>query len=146
MKPALDHKTLENRLLREFAASPNKDLSNCMGALLPSSMIQPFLEKSGIDGTLKVHSVSKETRKKLCDALKDLVIPITGTRPLAEAIVTSGGVKVSEVDPRSMESKLVSGLFFAGELLDVDAYTGGYNLQIAYATGRLAGVSAQVGV
>ena len=141
MKPALDRKTLENRLLREFAASPNKDLANCMGALLPSSMISPFLEKSGIDGTLKVHSVSKEIRGRLCDALKDLIIPITGTRPIAEAIVTSGGVKVSEVDPRSMESKLVSGLFFAGELLDVDAYTGGYNLQIAYATGRLAGVS-----
>lgn len=146
MKPALDHKTLENRLLREFGAATNKDLQNCMGALLPSSMIPHFLAKAGIDGTQKVHSVTKETRKKLCDALKDIVIPITGTRPLAEAIVTSGGVKVTEVDPRSMESKLVSGLFFAGEVLDVDAYTGGYNLQIAYATGRLAGGSVQVGV
>ena len=141
MKPVLDHKTLENRLLREFAAASNKDLSNCMGALLPSSMIPHFLAKAGIDGTLKVHSVTKELRKKLCDTLKDITVTITGTRPIEEAIVTSGGVKVTEIDPRSMESKLVSGLFFAGEVLDVDAYTGGYNLQIAYATGRLAGVS-----
>jgi predicted Rossmann fold flavoprotein len=142
MKPALDHKTLENRLLREFAAASNKDLSNCMGALLPSSMIPHFLAKAGIDGTLKVHSVTKEIRKKLCDNLKNIAVTITGTRPIEEAIVTSGGVKVTEIDPRSMESKLVSGLFFAGEVLDVDAYTGGYNLQIAYATGRLAGVTA----
>ena len=142
MKPALDEKTLSDRLLREFASAVNKDLRNCMNSLLPAGMIQPFLDKQKIDGAQKIHSVTKETRSALIKALKCISIPITGTRPIQEAIVTGGGIKVTEVNPRTMESKLVQGLFFAGEVLDVDAYTGGYNLQIAFSTGRLAGVSA----
>ena len=142
MKPALEEKTLSDRLLREFASASNKDLRNCMNSLLPAGMIQPFLDKQKIDGAQKIHSVTKETRNALIRALKCISIPITGTRPIEEAIVTGGGIKVTEVNPRTMESKLVQGLFFAGEVLDVDAYTGGYNLQIAFSTGRLAGVSA----
>ncbi len=139
MKPALDEKTLDDRLLREFAAHRGKDLRNCMNTLLPAGLIQPFLDKHGIAGEQKVHSITKEQRKKLVASLKNIEIEITGTRPIAEAIVTSGGVAVNEVDPRTMQSKKVNGLYFAGEILDVDAYTGGYNLQIAFSTGRLAG-------
>ncbi len=139
MKPALDEKTLDDRLLREFSAHSNKDLRNCMNSLLPAGLIQPFLDKHCISGEQKVHSITKEQRKKLVAWLKNIELEITGTRPIAEAIVTSGGVSVTEVDPRTMQSKKVQGLFFAGELLDVDAYTGGYNLQIAFSTGRLAG-------
>lgn len=142
MKPALDEKTLNDRLLREFTSHANKDLRNCMNTLLPAGLIQPFLEKFGISGEQKIHSVTKEARKKLLDGLKGIELEITGTRSIDEAIVTSGGVKVSEIDPRSMESKKVKGLYFAGEVLDVDAYTGGYNLQIAFSTGRLAGYSS----
>lgn len=142
MKPALDEKTLDDRLLREFSAHINKDLRNCMNTLLPAGLIQPFLDKHGISGEQKVHSITKEQRKKLVAALKGIELAITGTRPIAEAIVTSGGVSVTEVDPRTMQSKKIKGLFFAGELLDVDAYTGGYNLQIAFSTGRLAGHSS----
>lgn len=139
MKPALDEKTLGDRLLREFSANINKDLRNCMNTLLPAGLIQPFLDKHGIAGEQKINSVTKEQRKKLISSLKNIEIEIIGTRPIAEAIVTSGGVAVNEVDPRTMQSKRTRGLFFAGELLDVDAYTGGYNLQIAFSTGRLAG-------
>ncbi len=142
MKPALDEKTLSDRLLREFSVGSNKDLRNCMNSLLPAGMIAPFLAKQGIDGSQKTHSVTKETRAGLVKALKCISIPIIGTRPIEEAIITGGGIKVTEVNPRTMESKLVEGLFFAGEVLDVDAYTGGYNLQIAFATGRLAGIGA----
>ena len=139
MKPALDEKTLDDRLLREFSAHINKDLRNCMNTLLPAGLIQPFLDKYGIAGEQKVNSITREQRKKLAASLKNIELTITGTRPIAEAIITSGGVAVTEVDPRTMQSKKLSGLFFAGELLDVDAYTGGYNLQIAFSTGRLAG-------
>ncbi len=142
MKPALDEKTLDLRLQREFAAHGNRDLRNCMGSLLPAKMILPFLSRLGFTGEEKPHSLLREERRRLCVGLKDLRIELTGPRPLAEAIVTSGGVSVDEVDPKTMASRLVSGLYFAGELLDVDAYTGGYNLQIAFATGRLAGLSA----
>ena len=142
MKPALDEKTLDQRLLREFSAHSGRDLRNCMNALLPAKMIDPFLQKQGISGSEKLHSLPRETRKKLCEGLKCIELELTGTRPIAEAIITSGGVAVTEVDPRSMASRKVRGLYFAGELLDVDAYTGGYNLQIAFATGRLAGLSA----
>lgn len=142
MKPALDEKTLDQRLLREFSAHSGRDLRNCMNALLPAKMIDPFLQKLGISGAEKLHSLPRGTRKLLCEGLKCIELELTGTRPIAEAIITSGGVAVAEVDPRSMASKKVGGLYFAGELLDVDAYTGGYNLQIAFATGRLAGLSA----
>lgn len=142
MKPALDEQTLDKRLLREFAENNRKDLSNCMAHLLPSKMILPFLRRLAFTGEEKVHSLTKEDRKRLLNGLKCLEIPLNGTRPLSEAIVTRGGVTGKEIDPRSMQSKKVAGLYFAGEVLDVDAYTGGYNLQIAFATGRLAGTSA----
>lgn len=145
MKPALDEKTLDARLLRDFAENPNRDLRNCMNGLLPAKMIAPFLARTGLDGTVKVNAVTKEMREKLLCGLKRLEFRIGGTRPIAEAIVTSGGISVKEVDPATMRSKKCDGLYFAGELLDVDAYTGGYNLQIAFATGHLAGVSAAQG-
>lgn len=142
MKPALNEKTLDLRLQREFASHGNRDLRNCMNQLLPAKMILPFLTRLGFTGEEKPHSLPREDRKRLRAGLKCIQIELNGTRPLAEAIVTSGGVSVDEVDPKTMASRLVSGLYFAGELLDVDAYTGGYNLQIAFATGRLAGLSA----
>lgn len=142
MKPALDEKTLDARLLRDFSENPNRDLRNCMNGLLPAKMIAPFLSRIGLDGSVKVNAVTKEMRALLLRGLKDLPLRIGGTRPIAEAIVTSGGISVKEVEPATMRSKKVEGLFFAGELLDVDAYTGGYNLQIAFATGRLAGENA----
>ena len=142
LKPALDEKKLDARLLRDFSERINQDLQNCLGALLPSKMIVPFLKKNGLDGRKKTHDVTREERQRLLEGLKDCRILIDGTRPIDEAIVTSGGVTVGEVSPKTMESKLAGGLFFAGEILDVDAYTGGFNLQIAFSTGRLAGRSA----
>lgn len=142
LKPALDEKTLDARLLSDFSKKSNKDLVNALGDLLPSKMIEPFIAYSGIDGRKKVNSITKEERKILLNSLKSFEIPLDGYRPIEEAIVTSGGVEVKEITPKTMESKLVSGLYFAGEVIDVDAYTGGYNLQIAFSTGYLAGKSA----
>lgn len=145
LKPALDEKTLDQRLLSDFSKKSNKDLINALGDLLPSKMIEPFIALSGIDGRKKVNSITKEERKTLLSTLKSFEIPLEGFRPIEEAIVTSGGVEVKEISPKTMESKLVSGLYFAGEVIDVDAYTGGYNLQIAFSTGYLAGKSAAEG-
>ena len=142
LKPALDEATLDARLVRELAQGANRDLDNLMGALLPRLMIPVVLERAGIPGDRKAHDLTKGERRRLLEQLKDFALDISGPRPVAEAIVTSGGVKVGEVDPRTMASKKVRGLFFAGELLDVDAYTGGFNLQIAWATGRAAGEGA----
>ena len=142
LKPALDEGTLDARLVRELAQGANRDLDNLMGALLPRLMIPVVLERAGIPGDRKAHDLTKGERRRLLEQLKDFALDISGPRPVAEAIVTSGGVKVGEVDPRTMASKKVRGLFFAGELLDVDAYTGGFNLQIAWATGRAAGMAA----
>ena len=142
LKPALDEGTLDARLVRELAQGANRDLDNLMGALLPRLMIPVVLERAGIPGDRKAHDLTKGERRRLLEQLKDFALDISGPRPVAEAIVTSGGVKVGEVDPRTMASKKVRGLFFAGELLDVDAYTGGFNLQIAWATGRAAGEGA----
>ena len=142
LKPALDEKTLDARLLSDFAANANKDLINSMGALLPSKMIEPFIDMCGIDPRKKVNSITKEERAKILNNLKCMQIPLDSYRPIEEAIVTSGGVSVKEITPKSMESKLHHGLFFAGEVIDVDAYTGGFNLQIAFSTGYLAGKSA----
>ena len=122
LKPALDEAALD--------------------ALLPRAMIPVMVARSGIPPQTKVHSVTREQRRRLLELCKAFPIPIAGPRPVEEAVVTSGGIKVSEIDPRTMASKLVSGLFFAGEIIDVDAYTGGFNLQIAWATGRAAGESA----
>lgn len=142
LKPALDEKKLDSRLLRDFAKYQNRDFENALGDLLPKSMIPVAVARSGIPPGMKVNAVTKELRRGLITACKHFQIPIKGTRPVEEAIITAGGVKTSEVNPKTMESKLCNGLYFAGELLDVDAYTGGFNLQIAWATGRAAGMAA----
>lgn len=142
LKPALDEKMLDARLLSDFGKTPNKDFGNALAALLPSKMILPFLTYVGMDAHRKVHTITREERMRIRSALKSFSLPISGFRPIEEAIVTSGGVDVREVTPKTMMSKLVQNLFFAGEILDVDAYTGGFNLQIAFSTGYLAGRSA----
>ncbi|MCI8422307.1 MAG: NAD(P)/FAD-dependent oxidoreductase [Lawsonibacter sp.] len=142
LKPALDEQTLDARLVREFSANGNRDMGNVMGALLPRLMIPTMLERADISPEKKARDVTKGERRRLLESLKRFSVAVSGPRPMEEAIVTSGGVKVSEVDPKTMASKLVKGLYFAGEILDVDAYTGGFNLQIAWATGRAAGESA----
>ncbi len=142
LKPALDEKTLDARLLSDFSANSNKDFVNSLSALLPSKMIEPFVKYTGIDPRKKTNSITKQERKKILSALKGFKIPLSGTRPIEEAIITSGGVSTKEISPKTMESKLIPGLYFAGEMIDVDAYTGGYNLQIAFSTGYLAGKSA----
>ena len=142
LKPALDEKTLDARILRDFSAAQNRDFENSLSALLPRSMIPVVIVRSGIDPLQKVNSITKQQRRALLETIKCFSVPIACKAPVEDAIVTSGGVKVSEVNAKTMESKRVQGLYFAGELLDVDAYTGGFNLQIAWATGRLAGLSA----
>ena len=142
LKPALDEATLDARLLSDFARKSNKDLINSLGDLLPSKMIEPFIALSGVDGRKKVNSITKEERKSILNTLKSFRIPLHSFRPIEEAIVTSGGIDVKEISPKTMESKIIPGLYFAGEVIDVDAYTGGFNLQIAFSTGYLAGKSA----
>ena len=142
LKPALDQNQLDARLVRELEGHKNKIFANSLEELLPQKMIPVVVERSGIPGETRCHSVTKEQRRKLCELLKNFSLEVEGFRPIAEAIVTSGGVSLKEVNPKTMESKLVEGLYFAGEVLDADAYTGGYNLQIAFATGRLAGTCA----
>ena len=142
LKPALDAQKLDARLLRDFEARANQDYANALGGLLPRSMAPVFIQRTGIAGGTKVHDIRKEQRRALLEALKDFSIALTGMRPVEEAVVTSGGVAVGEVDPKTMESKKASGLYFAGELLDVDGYTGGFNLQIAWSTGYAAGQAA----
>lgn len=139
LKPALDEQKLDARLLRELEQNKNRIFLNSLDGLLPKKLIPVIVERSGIPGGTRCNSITREQRQGLCGLLKDLTIEIQGFRPLAEAIVTSGGVSLKEIDPRTMESKLIKGLYFAGEMIDCDAYTGGYNLQIAFATGRLAG-------
>ena len=139
LKPALEEKKLDERILRDFKEIPNRIFANSLSKLLPSKMIPTVVELSGIDGEKQVNSVTKQERQRLVSLLKAFPVHIRSFRPIAEAIVTSGGVKVSEVSPKTMESKLVKGLYFAGEILDVDGYTGGFNLQIAFSTGCLAG-------
>ncbi len=142
LKPALDEEKLDARLLREFEEQSNRDFINALGALLPRAMVPVMVERTGIPSDTKVHSITRQQRRRLLELLKCFTIELTGTRPVEEAIITSGGIKVSEIDPKTMQSKLVRGLFFAGEIIDVDAYTGGFNLQIAWATGHAAGQAA----
>ena len=142
LKPALDEQTLDARLVRELGENANKGMANLMGALVPRLMIPVLLKRADIPGEKKAHDVTKGERRRLLELFKHFTVAVSGPRPISEAIITSGGVKVSEVDPKTMGSKKVEGLYFAGELLDVDAYTGGFNLQIAWATGRAAGESA----
>ena len=142
LKPALDEQKLDARLLRDFEERANQNFATVLGGLVNKSMIPVILEKTGIDGETKAHSVTKEQRRMLLQTLKYFELPASRLRPVAEAIITSGGVKVGEIDPHTMASKKVGGLYFAGEVLDVDAYTGGFNLQIAWATGKAAGEAA----
>lgn len=142
LKPALDEQKLDARLLRDFEERANQNFATVLGGLVNKSMIPVILAKTGIDGDTKAHSVTKEQRRTLLQTLKYFELPASRLRPVAEAIITSGGVKVGEIDPHTMASKKVEGLYFAGEVLDVDAYTGGFNLQIAWATGKAAGEAA----
>ena len=139
LKPALEEKKLDTRILRDLEQYQNRSMENALTDLLPRSMIPVVLERLEIDPTLQANSLTKEKRHSLVALLKDFRIEISGLRPVEEAIVTAGGVKTAQINPKTMESKLVSGLFFAGELIDCDAYTGGFNLQIAWATGFAAG-------
>ena len=141
-KPALDEKTLDSRILSDFSKQLNRDFRNALGGLLPSKIIPFMVRKSGIDPLTKVNAITREQRQHLVGILKGLSLEIDGFRPIREAIITQGGVSVGEINPSTMESKLVKGLYFAGEVIDVDAYTGGYNLQIAFSTGALAGQNA----
>ncbi len=142
LKPALDEKQLDKRLISDFSEKSNKDLINALGALLPAKMIEPFIELSGIDPRKKINSITKEERQRILELLKNFDIPLLRFRPIEEAIITSGGVDVRDISPKDMQSKIKEGLYFAGEMIDVDAYTGGFNLQIAFSTGYLAGKSA----
>lgn len=142
LKPALTPEQLDARLQREFAAQNRKQLRNVLPSLLPGRLAEEFPALAGVNGDAVCGQITKEDRERILHSLQCLVIPVTGLRPLAEAIVTRGGVSVKEVTPSTMESKLVHGLYFAGELLDVDAHTGGYNLQIAWSTGAAAGRAA----
>ena len=141
LKPALSNEELDLRIRRDFEEVKNKEFKNSLEKLLPKKMIPAILELSGIDINKKVNSITKEERQKLVELLKNFEINIDGFRPVEEAIVTAGGISIKEINPKTMESKLVKGLYFAGEIIEVDAYTGGFNLQIAYSTGFTAGLN-----
>ena len=141
LKPALDEKKLDARILRDFSEKQNETIFEGIRGLLPKDMVPLILDRAGIHTDTPVHEITKEQRRSILDTLKHLKFTVAGKRPVDEAIVTHGGVKVSEVDPKTMESKKCPGLYFAGEVLDVDAYTGGFNLQIAWATAYAAGTS-----
>ena len=138
-KPGLTPEQLDNRVLRDLQAYKNADVANTLGKLLPRTAIPVVLRLAAIAGDTKGHSITREERNRLVSLLKAFPVSIRGFRPVEEAIITSGGVSVKEVQAKTMESKLVSGLYFAGEVLDVDAYTGGFNLQIAFSTGMALG-------
>ena len=142
LKPALDEKTLDARVLSDFKKYQNRDFLNALSDLLPQKLIAPLVRLSGIDARKKVNAITREERHALVSLLKALPVQVRGFRPIAEAIVTKGGVSLAEISPRTMASKKMHGLYFAGEVLDLDAYTGGFNLQIAFSTAVLAGESA----
>lgn len=141
LKPALSDKELDNRLLKDFHKYVNKDFKNALDDLLPQKIIPVIIKLSNIDENKKVNSITKEERTRLLELIKNLKINITDTNGYNEAVVTRGGISVDEIDPSTMESKIVSGLYFAGEVIDVDSFTGGFNLQIAFSTGYLAGIN-----
>ncbi len=145
LKPALDEKALDARILSDFSKYQNRDFINALDDILPQKMIEPFVRLCAIDPRKKVNSVTKEERERMVRTLKGIRIPLHGFRPIEEAIITRGGVSIKEVNPKTMESKLIEGLYFAGEVLDVDGYTGGFNLQIAFSTAVVAGSSAAYG-
>ena len=140
LKPALTTEKLDERILRDFSEEKNKEFKNSLDKLLPKKMIPVIIELSGINPDKKVNEITKKERQKLVEILKKLEIKVDGFRPIEEAIITSGGIHIKEINPKTMESKLIKGLYFAGEIIDVDAYTGGFNLQIAYSTGYTAGL------
>ena len=142
LKPALSEEKLDARILRDFADNSNKSISNVLALLLPKSLISPILRLSRIRPSEKINQITKEMRKNLIDNIKGLKLTVLDFNDISEAIVTSGGVKVNEINPKTMESKICKGLYFAGEVIDCDGYTGGFNLQIAFSTGHLAGLSA----
>ena len=144
LKPALTREQLDKRILRDFEENKGKQFMNSLSGLFPARLIPVMITLSGIDPEKRTGEISKEERLRFVDLIKAVPLSVTGTRSFAEAIITQGGVSVKEVNPSTMESKLVSGLYLAGELLDLDAMTGGFNLQIAWSTGHLAGVSAAV--
>ena len=145
LKPALEESKLNERILRDLEMYQNRSMENALTDLLPRSMIPVILERSGIDPALQANSLTKQLRRQLLEQMKGFSLEITGKRPVAEAIITSGGIKVSEIDPKTMASKIVPGLYFAGEIIDCDAYTGGFNLQIAWATAYAAGMAVKNG-
>ncbi len=140
LKPALSEEKLDERMIRDFGEIPNKQFKNGFDKLLPQKMIPVIIDKSGIELNRKINEITKEERKRMVKLLKNFTIKIKGFRPIEEAIITSGGVSTKEISPKTMESKKVKGLYFAGEMIDVDSYTGGFNLQIAYSTGYTAGL------
>ena len=140
LKPALTEEKLDERIQRDFEKYKNKEIRNGLDELLPKKMILPIIELSNIDENKKINSITKEERKNLVKLLKNMPITINGFRPIEEAIITAGGISIKEINPKTMESKIINGLYFAGEIIDVDAYTGGFNLQIAYSTGYTAGM------
>ncbi|MBR6302440.1 MAG: NAD(P)/FAD-dependent oxidoreductase [Lachnospiraceae bacterium] len=139
LKPALSEEVLDKRILRDFDEQLNKSFANALGGLVPSSLIPVIADECGVSKEKKVHDITKEERKKLLYTLKNLTLDITGTRGFEEAIITKGGISVKDIDPSTMESKHIKNLYFAGEVLDLDALTGGFNLQIAWSTGHAAG-------
>ena len=141
LKPALDEPTLDKRILRDFTEFSNKSIYNCLKNLLPVSLIDVVLQRAGIAADKKVNVITRAERAALLTNIKNFDMIVTSLRGYEEAIITSGGVDVKDINPKTMESKLVKGLYFCGEVLDVDAFTGGYNLQIAFATGYAAGNS-----
>lgn len=142
LKPALSSEELDNRILRDFDENKNKQFKNSLNKLLPQTIIPFVIQKTGIDADKKVNEITKEERRKLVATLKNLEFEIVANGGYNEAVITQGGINVKQIDPSTMESKLVENIYFAGEIIDVDAFTGGYNLQIAWSTGYLAGVSA----
>ena len=141
LKPALSNEKLDARILRDFEKEKNKLFRNSLDELLPQKLIDPVIHLSGINPNKKVNEISKKERMQLLKTLKEFCITISGFRPVEEAIITAGGVNIKEINPKTMESKLINNLYFAGEIIDVDAYTGGFNLQIAYSTGVTAGLN-----
>ena len=141
LKPALSEEKLDARILRDFDEQKNKQFKNSLDKLLPQKLIPVIIEKTNINESKKINEITKQERQKLVNELKHFKISINGTRPIEEAIVTSGGINIKEINPKTMESKLINGLYFAGEIIDVDCLTGGYNLQVAWSTGYTAGIS-----
>ena len=142
LKPALNEEKLNLRLLRDFDKFKNKQIINSLNELLPKKMIEPVIKKAKIKNEKRINEITKQERENLIRVIKCFEITISGFRPIEEAIITRGGINVKEINPKTMESKLIEGLYFAGEIIDVDAYTGGFNLQIAYSTGYTAGLNS----